>query len=824
MTNYSVATLAELKTALTSSATNNQADVITLTADLAATSGADFTAGTGGNNLLKIAVTDGMTLSIVGGGHTLDANYLGRALEVSSGTVSISNLTIREGGLAGNGGEAAQAGGSALGAGIYNRGDLTLTNVTVTANAASGGGGGGGVSGNTYAGGGGGGGGLGAFAGAGGGGFGFQYYFSAGSAASAGQGGEGGPGISGYTDLGGRGGGVSGGARGGYFGQGYGGGGGTATVGGLSLGGGGGGGGMGGPAGAGGAAVGGIYNSGTLVLSGGAVTGNLAAGGGGGGTHINRAAPGGAAVGGVQSTGTLTLIDASITGNAATGGLGGRANGSSPGGGVGPAGSATNDRLGVVNHAPTGGVSIEGSPNQGQTLTASHTLADADGLGTISYQWESDGVNIGGATASTFVLTQAQVGHVVTVAASYTDGAAKSESVTSTATASVAGLQADPTPPTPPPEPVVTTVDGAAVSTRVTTAADGGQTHTILVTPVAAGGADVPLVSDQGVELIAIGLPAGAGAHASGSMAPGTASAATPVLTGAIGQTGSIGEQAQMSAGLAAFLQTQGGASVVAQVITVSGAPADTPIAFTGSPLEGGAVTALVIDTHSLPGQTAITLDHIDFAAIIGAVRITGGEGAQTVFADGAAQYMLLGAGDDALHGGGGDDTVGSAGGDDAIFGDVGEDQVFGGIGLDTVAGGLGEDWVHGNQGDDLVHGNAGNDLVYGGQGDDFVYGGQGEDQLWGDFGNDVLFGDLGNDILTGGAGADTFVFGPGGGSDRITDFRQAEGDHIQLSAGHGAYVTSQVGADTVLDFGGGQSLVLANVQLASLTDGWLAA
>ena len=42
----------------------------------------------------------------------------------------------------------------------------------------------------------------------------------------------------------------------------------------------------------------------------------------------------------------------------------------------------------------TGSVTITGTPVVGQTLTASNNLADADGLGTITYQWYRDGVPI----------------------------------------------------------------------------------------------------------------------------------------------------------------------------------------------------------------------------------------------------------------------------------------------------------------------------------------------------------------------------------------------------------------------------------------------
>ena len=58
------------------------------------------------------------------------------------------------------------------------------------------------------------------------------------------------------------------------------------------------------------------------------------------------------------------------------------------------------------------------------TLTAANTsaLADADGLGAFSYQWKAGGVNIDGATSSTYTLTQAEVGKTVTATVSYTDG------------------------------------------------------------------------------------------------------------------------------------------------------------------------------------------------------------------------------------------------------------------------------------------------------------------------------------------------------------------------------------------------------------------
>ena len=98
-----------------------------------------------------------------------------------------------------------------------------------------------------------------------------------------------------------------------------------------------------------------------------------------------------------------------------------------------------------VNDLPTGGVTISGTSSQGQTLTAASTVADLDGLGTFSYQWKSDGVVISNATASTFTLTELQVGKTLTVVASYTDGHGTKESVASGATSAVSNVNDTPT-------------------------------------------------------------------------------------------------------------------------------------------------------------------------------------------------------------------------------------------------------------------------------------------------------------------------------------------------------------------------------------------
>src|SRR4029079_16813973 len=93
-----------------------------------------------------------------------------------------------------------------------------------------------------------------------------------------------------------------------------------------------------------------------------------------------------------------------------------------------------------VNDPPTGTVTISGTAQENQVLTASNTLADADGLGAIGYQWQRDGVNVAGATGTTYTLGNADVGHTLDVVASYTDGHGTAEAVSSASTAAVANV------------------------------------------------------------------------------------------------------------------------------------------------------------------------------------------------------------------------------------------------------------------------------------------------------------------------------------------------------------------------------------------------
>ena len=104
------------------------------------------------------------------------------------------------------------------------------------------------------------------------------------------------------------------------------------------------------------------------------------------------------------------------------------------------------------NHAPSGNLTISGEAKIGQTLSVRSTLADEDGMGTVTYRWLADGKEIG--VGASYTLTEAEKGKTITVKAEYTDGKGTAESVSSSATAAVEDAAPSPQPnPNPNPNP-----------------------------------------------------------------------------------------------------------------------------------------------------------------------------------------------------------------------------------------------------------------------------------------------------------------------------------------------------------------------------------
>ena len=201
------------------------------------------------------------------------------------------------------------------------------------------------------------------------------------------------------------------------------------------------------------------------------------------------------------------------------------------------------------------------------------------------------------------------------------------------------------------------------------------------------------------------------------------------------------------------------------------------------------------------------------------------------------------------LNGTAGSDTLFGLAGDDWIYGGVGNDALLGGDGVDHMSGGAGADVHDGGAGYDYVRydtassgvtaslgtpgantGDAAGDSyiaiegMIGSNFSDALTGDGAANDLWGLDGNDTLNGGAGFDAISGGAGDDTFVYSTG--ADAIRDFTAGAGgvDEIDLRALSSIASladvlarATQVGANTVIDFGGGNTLTLENINRANL-------
>jgi Ca2+-binding RTX toxin-like protein len=125
-----------------------------------------------------------------------------------------------------------------------------------------------------------------------------------------------------------------------------------------------------------------------------------------------------------------------------------------------------------------------------------------------------------------------------------------------------------------------------------------------------------------------------------------------------------------------------------------------------------------------------------------------------------------------------------------------------------------------------VLSGGAGDDRVKGGEGNDVVSGDEGDDRLWGNGGDDRLIGGADDDWMSGGAGDDLFVFADGDGADTVQGFQAGGGteDRIDFS-GQSAVAdfadvvstATQVGANTMIDLGNGDSVTLLGVNVGNL-------
>ena len=136
----------------------------------------------------------------------------------------------------------------------------------------------------------------------------------------------------------------------------------------------------------------------------------------------------GVAIGGETGT-TYTLTAADLAKNITV-----KATGTRPGYITGT--STSNTIVGISGNAPVAvtEVSISGTGKVGTSLTATPPVWDNDPI-TTTYQWQRDGLNIGGATTTTYAVTASDVGKALTVRATgtragYDPGASVSNPIT----------------------------------------------------------------------------------------------------------------------------------------------------------------------------------------------------------------------------------------------------------------------------------------------------------------------------------------------------------------------------------------------------------
>lgn len=108
----------------------------------------------------------------------------------------------------------------------------------------------------------------------------------------------------------------------------------------------------------------------------------------------------------------------------------------------------------------------------------------------------------------------------------------------------------------------------------------------------------------------------------------------------------------------------------------------------------------------------------------------------------------------------------------------------------------------------------------------DIFKGTKGKDKLIGTDGHDILRGRKGNDVMTGNGGSDHFVIEKRSGKDRITDFDAfGDGDVLDLAKVDSVKNWRDLkknhlderGDDVIIDFGGGNRVVLKNVDFDDL-------
>jgi len=463
--------------------------------------------------------------------------------------------------------------------------------------------------------------------------------------------------------------------------------------------------------------------------------------------------------------------------------------------------SAASPAIAGVNDPHTGGVSITGTSTEDQVLTAdSSTLADADGLGTLHYQWQRDTgsgfVNVG-TDQSTYTLGDADVGGVVRVVTSYTDGQGFANSVTSAASPAIAGVND--------PHTGGASLTGTATENQVLTAVstmtdpDGlGTLHYQWQRDTGSGFVNVG--ADQstytlgdadvgGIVRVVISYTDGQGFSESATSAATAAIANLDDPAVAVGDVNSTTETAVVTGTVFTNDSDIDGPALV--VGAVNGSAGAVGVQIT---LASGALLTLNADgTYSYDPNGAF--DYLSDSASGGSDIIANDSFTYTLVGGNTATVTISVAGEDSdgdivrgnafgnvLTGGDGDDTLIGGGGNDTLIGGGGNDTAD----YSDAAAGVNVNLTNGVTPDDGDGGSDTPNSMENATGSDFndrLVGTSGVNVLLGGLGADVLIGLDGNDVLDGGAGAANTLYG-GAGDDRY--IVHVVGDSLIEQAGAG--------------------------------------
>ncbi|MFM2100211.1 MAG: hypothetical protein RLZZ366_1750 [Pseudomonadota bacterium] len=373
--------------------------------------------------------------------------------------------------------------------------------------------------------------------------------------------------------------------------------------------------------------------------------------------------------------------------------------------------------LRAATGAPTITDGNGGTPTEGQQLIANTaTIADQNGLGAFSYQWQvaplgtlpgGAWTNIAGATNQAFIPQQAQVGQILRVVTSFTDGIGTLESVTSLPTQGVGDLFTG------------TALADTVSFTPFDDVANGLAGNDILSglagNDVLNGGAnDDTLDGGLGNDTLDGGAGNDIASYATSTTAVNLTVAAGPVNAGVNGTDTFISIEGLTGSAFNDILTGDGVANV----------------------LNGGDGDDML---SGLGGNDRLVGD-------AGNDTLDGGVGTDTSIGGIGDDIYLVDAATDVI-------TEGVAAGNDSVFSTSNvynisanvENLTFTGVGNFTGTGSAIANLITAGAGDDILDGNGGDDIILGLGGNDSLTGGAG---------NDALTGGAGNDLIIGGAGA----------------------------------------------------------------------